>query len=366
MIPFGRKAQLLGLAVQVFLLACGHRGPEAGAPGPDSGTAVDGSPGGAPSATVRVRSASRSLPMLAAIANGFFEAENLSVDYTQFESSRPTFVQVSKQEIEVIISSTDNAINYQVNPNNPAGGILDVQIIFAHDNGLGLALVALPEFATAESLRGKRIAVDVPGSGFALPVAKIMREHGMEAGADYMMESAGGSPARLAGLLEKPPKWEAAIINAESVVRARELGLSVIGAVSDVVSPYLGGAGASSRKWLRGKPDVAERFIRGFYRGTMWLRDPANREAAIQLLVDVETPPELATKVYELNIAPDGLTEAALVDRAALRKVLALRDEFMGFETPQNLDFLASPDGGLYDLTFYTRATRDLEARSHR
>jgi hypothetical protein len=73
----------------------------------------------------------------------------------------------------------------------------------------------------------------------------------MEAGVDYTMQSAGGSPARLAGLLQDPPLWEAAIINAESVVRARELGLSVIGAVGDIIQPYLGGAAASSRWWLR-------------------------------------------------------------------------------------------------------------------
>jgi ABC-type nitrate/sulfonate/bicarbonate transport system substrate-binding protein len=343
----------------LLLVATGILAPSCSA-GSEGGSTESGGMSRKPD-LVRVRSASRSLPMLAALANGFFEDEKVEVDYTQFQSSRPTFIQVSDHEIEVILSSTDNAVNYQLNPNNPAGGILDVQIIFAHDNGLGLALVALPKFMTAESLRGKRIGVDVPGSGFALPVARIMRLHGMEAGVDYTMMSAGGSPARLEGLLSDPPQWEAAIINAESVVRARELGLTVIGTVGDIVQPYLGGAAASSRWWLRRNRDVAERFIRGFYRGTVWVQDAGNRAAAIELLVDDETTPELATKVYELNVAPDGLTDNAKLDREAFRNVLELRAEFDGYEEPQDLDRLASRRSGLYDLQYYEHAIERLD-----
>jgi ABC-type nitrate/sulfonate/bicarbonate transport system substrate-binding protein len=352
---FGMKTKVLGLAAAAgVLLACSSD---------DDGGGAECPPGqvGEP-ATVRVRSASRSMPILAALANGFFADENLTVDYAQFESSRPTFVQVSDHEMEVIISSTDNAINYQLNPGNAAGGILDVQIIFAHDEGLGLALVALPEFTTAESLRGQTIGVDVPGSGFALPVAKIMREHGMEANVDYMMASAGGSPARLDGLLTDPPMWQAAIINAESVVRARQLGLSVIGAIGDIIQPYLGGAAASSRWWLQNNPDVAERFIRGFYRGTVWVQDAANRDAAIDLLVDDETTPELAGKILDLNVAPDGLSDGAKIDPQGLLNVLALRDEFDGFEEPQDIQVLSSSESDLYDESYYTQALEGLNA----
>ncbi|MGH1555803.1 hypothetical protein ACRAWF_40115 [Streptomyces sp. L7] len=63
---------------------------------------------------VRVRSR-RDLPILAAVANQYFVEENLDVDYAQFVSSRPTFIQVDQREIEFIVSATDNAINYQLN-----------------------------------------------------------------------------------------------------------------------------------------------------------------------------------------------------------------------------------------------------------
>ncbi len=315
-----------------------------------------------PPPLVRVRSASRSLPMLAAIAAGYFSEENLSVDYTQFVSSRPTFIQVDAREIEIIISSMDNAINYQLNPSNPAGRILDNVIVAAHDVGLGLALAAAPPFTTAESLRGQRVGVDVPHSGFGLAAEKLLLEHGLLSDADYTLVPAGSTPARFQGLLDG--LWEAAIINAEGIVRAREAGLPVIEVVANVIEPYQGGVLAANRGWLADHPEVAVRFLRAFARGMIWVFDPENRAAAIQLLIDAETTPDLAAKVYDLNVGPDGLAERAALSPAGFRNVLELRSEFNGFEIPQDIDLLASPAGGLYDLSYYENAVERLRDSS--
>lgn len=294
---------------------------------------------------VRVRSASRSLPMLAAAANGFFTDEHLTVDYAQFVSSRPTFIQIDQQEIEFIISSMDNAINYQLNPGNPAGRILDNVIVGAHDLGLGLALTAASGYPDAESLRGRRVGVDVPHSGFGLAAEKILLTRGLVADTDYTLVSAGSTPARYQGLLDG--SWEAAIINAEGVVRARDDGLPVIGTVADIFDAYQGGVLAANRQWLAAHPAIAVRFLRAYVRGTMWVLDPRHRDAAIALLVGDDTPPALAAKIYDLNVAPDGLAPCGALSPAGFRNVLQLRDEFHGFETPQDIDRLTSPQGGL-------------------
>lgn len=299
--------------------------------------------------------------MLAALANGFFAQECLDVDYSQFVSSRPTFVQIDAQEIEFIISSMDNAINYQLNPGNPAGRILDNVIVGAHDLGLGLALVAAAGHPTAESLRQQRIGVDVPHSGFGLPAEKIMLSNGLVADRDYALVPAGSTPARFQGLLDG--RWEAAIINAEGVVRARAAGLPMIGVVSDLIQPYQGGVVAANRQWLQNNSSVAIGFLRALIRGTQWVFDRRHRAAAVDLLIDAETTAELAARIYDLNVAADGLAPRAALNRDGFRNVLELRNEFGGFEIPQDVDRLASPAGGLYDLSFYHRALRDRAVR---
>jgi ABC-type nitrate/sulfonate/bicarbonate transport system substrate-binding protein len=310
------------------------------------------------SSVVRVRSASRSLPMLAAVTKGFFSDENLTVDYSQFVSSRPTFIQIDQQEIEFIISSMDNSINYQLNPGNPAGRILDNVIVAAHDLGLGLTLTAAEGYPDAESLRGKRIGVDVPHSGFGLPAEKILLNKGLIADVDYTLVSAGSTPARYQGLLDG--SWEAAIINAEGVVRARADGLPVIGVATDLFSAYQGGILAANRQWLAQHSSIATRFLRAYVRGVAWVFDGRHRDEAISLLQDNETSQALAAATLDLNVGLDGLAPCGRLNLDGFRAVLELRDEFHGFETPQNIDLLVSQDGGLYNLSFYDAAVQKL------
>jgi hypothetical protein len=59
---------------------------------------------------------------------------------------------------------------------------------------------------------------------------------------------------------------------------------------------------------------------------------------------------------YDLNVSPDGLARHAALSHRGFRNVLELRNEFDGFETPQDIGFLASPKSGLFDLSFYRRA----------
>jgi ABC-type nitrate/sulfonate/bicarbonate transport system substrate-binding protein len=314
-----------------------------------------------PAAIVRVQSASSSLPIVAALANGYFTAENLIVQYSLFTSSKAAFLSLDDHALEIVVSSADNAVNYRLNPSNPTGKLLDCQIIFGHDLGLGLAMVALPGFETLASLRGQTIGVDVPGSGFALVAAKMMRAQGLEAGIDYTMVAAGGSPARLAGLLARPPLYQAAIINADSVVRAQADGLVELGTVADVLDPYLGGIGAASESWLKANPDVAIRFIRGLVRGMNWVRDREHRDAAVALLTDANTSVDLARQIYDGAVDHGGLIPRAKFNRRAFLNVLQLRQEFNGFALPEDPAVLASPASGLYDLSYYRRAVESDE-----
>jgi hypothetical protein len=166
--------------------------------------------------------------------------------------------------------------------------------------------------------------------------------------------SAGSTPARYQGLLNG--SWEAAIINAEGVIRAGADGLPVIGAVAELFKVYQGGVVAANRRWLAANPSVAVRFLQAYAHGMAWVFDPYHRDAAIALLADEETPPALAAAIYDLNVGPDGLAPCGTLSLSGFRTVLELRDEFHGFEIPQDIDRLASREGGLYDLSFYDSA----------
>jgi hypothetical protein len=114
----------------------------------------------------------------------------------------------------------------------------------------------------------------------------------------------------------------------------------------------------ATREWLQQNPDVAVRFIAACAKATDWSLDPANREEAIKLLMtQANTPRPLAEQLYQIQVKPGvGVLADVTIDRKGLLNVLTLRDEFGGFENPQNLHYLTTPASDLYDLSFYRAA----------
>ncbi len=310
---------------------------------------------------VRVAAPYVSLPVQVAFAQGFFKAENLKVESMQFAGSRQAFTQLEKSEIDLLLTSSDNPINYRFNPHNVLGHTLDVQILFGHDRGFGLGLVAQREIHTAEGLARKRVAVDAPDSGFAMTAFEMLSKHGLEHDRDYTVVSAGAFPLRLQGLRER--KFEATMLNGDTLARARAEGFSVVAQLSDVVTPYMGGVGVAREAWIRAHPELTVRFIRALYRAARWIQDPQHREAVIAVLTDAHTPPALAAQVYEICVAPNGLAKDAALDVDGLRLVLEVRAKFGGFETKPDIPFLASAQSGLYDLSYYRRAVSSDDPR---
>jgi hypothetical protein len=82
-------------------------------------------------------------------------------------SSPAQFRSLRAGEIDVALTSPDNVLAYRYNPGNPLGELIDARIVATLDRGMGLGLYGRPGL-TAEGLRGARVAVDVPWSGFAL------------------------------------------------------------------------------------------------------------------------------------------------------------------------------------------------------
>lgn len=310
---------------------------------------------------VRLAAPYFSLPVAVATARGFFEEEHLAVSYSIFSGSRQAFSLLSTNDVDVILSSSDNPVNYRLNSGNALGAVLDVQMIFGHDLGFNLSLVAQPGFTTVESLRGARLAVDAPDSGFALALYEILRHYGMEAGVDYAVVSAGATPIRLTGL--RAGDFEATVLNSDSLVRAESEGFPILAALADVASPYAGAAGIARESWLHANREVAVRVIRAIYRANRWVHDPAHHAAAVDLIIAYDpttTTEALAERIYDLSVADGGVIENARMSLDGLRTILEIRQEFGGFETPQDLETLLAPESGLYDLSYYEEAVRSL------
>jgi ABC-type nitrate/sulfonate/bicarbonate transport system substrate-binding protein len=323
--------------------------------GPTAASA-DRRPPPPPPTVVRLASPYFSLPTQVAISQGYFADENLDVQYSIFSGSKEGFRLLSTNQLDVMLSSADNAVNYRLNPHNALGALLDVQIIFGHDLGFDLSMVAQAPLTTIESLRGKALGVDAPDSGFALALYAIMRHHGMEAGVDYRVVSAGSTPNRLIAM--RAGTIDATVLNSDSLVRARAEGYPTLAGIGEVADPFLGAVGMARESWLANNRDTAVRVTHAYIRAARWLKNPANRSAAIALIVAPDTTAAVAAQIYDLSVKRTGVARDAKLNLDGIVTTLEVRDEFGGFEIPQDLDFLASPESGIYDLSYHARALR--------
>ncbi len=320
----------------------------------------------------------KSLPLIVADAKGFYAKHNLTVKYMQVQSSTQQFDYLGRDLYDVIQTSPDNVANYRLNTHNPlctdkVCATIDAQGFLGLDYGLNLRLVARPDIKKVEDLKGKTLSVDAENSGFAYVLYKILQQHGLKRGVDYNVISVGGVFQRYNDLMadqnpaqgQKPGLADATLLSSGFETRASNDGYVLLDPVSTIASPYIGTFAAAKTTWLQKNSDVATRFALAYYEALQWSFDPSNREEAInlwaaQLTSQSSTPRLLAEQLYDIHLQKGvGDIEDASIDHKAVYNILALRAEFGGFEDQQNLHRLASPESGLYDLSYYRKALRD-------
>ncbi len=97
-------------------------------------------------------------------------------------------------------------------------------------------------------------------------------------------------------------------------------------------------------------------FIRAYREGQDWLLNPANKKAAIDLLIAEvpETPPDLAENTYALLVAdPRGFDPGGKIDAAGSKRVLDLRRRY-GPQGKTVMDI-----GRFVDESYFERAVRN-------
>jgi len=300
----------------------------------------------------------RSLPMMAAEQQGFYERHGVEVEFGQVTSSTQQFQFLSDGQYDVVQTSPDNTANYRLNANNPIGKTVEAQGFIGLDYGMKLIVVARPEFDTVESLKDQAISVDALASGFAYVIYKILAEHGLERNHDYRVVSHGGVYDRFMALVVNDEDFAATLMSGGFETRAANLGFNLLDSVLDIANPYLGVWAAARADWLTANRQLAVHFIRAYQQATDWVFEPSNKDQCLEMLEAIpNTNQDLAEQLYEIQVTPGvGNVPDSSIDPRAVLNVLLIRQEFDGFEEPQDLEALVGPDTVLFDLSYREEA----------
>jgi len=128
---------------------------------------------------VRLGYFSASAVSMLAHDTGIYRANRLSVIEEAVPSSPEQFRRLLSGEYDLVLTSPDNVLNYRLNCRKPLQQAADIRILAGVDMGMGLSVMAAPDVSSINDLRGRRIGVDVPDSGFAYALFEVLDRAGL-------------------------------------------------------------------------------------------------------------------------------------------------------------------------------------------
>ena len=261
-----------------------------------------------------VGSASANLwPVMVGIKKGFFAAEDIKVDMVYVQANAGVIQQLTVDAVNVSVGS----------------GLVDP--IRAVDKGAPLAiariemqrppytLLAKPAIKSIKELKGKVVSV-----GGAKDITRIFFERMLApSGVDPKEVDqiyAGATSARLAAL--QSGAADAAILTAPYNFHAEAAGFTNLGRAADVVDMPFSGV-STNRNWAQAHQAALEKFLAVYTKSIAWLKDPANRQEAIDVMVSVSSlKPDDVSKSYDFLITSGFIEPTGTVSKAKLAKVV--------------------------------------------
>lgn len=202
-------------------------------------------------------------PLWAADKKGFFAREGLDVDVTVTRGTSPSMQALVAGSIKVALAANDGAI-----------GLVE--------KGVDLAMIAAGAKTTHmimgrkdikgyEDLRGKTIGSSTLTSGTAFLLRRVLRAKGLEYPKDYSLVNVGGSGPALTALISG--NVAAGILAVPLNFKAQQMGLNLIGKVSDVFPNYPLSSFSVRREWAAAHREAVVRFLRALVKARRWLED---------------------------------------------------------------------------------------------
>jgi ABC-type nitrate/sulfonate/bicarbonate transport system substrate-binding protein len=324
-----RIAVLAALGVGLGTLVV--RGPAAAQPAAPA--AVQPAPQPAvPSTARRLRIAAfeggHNLALWAAVRQGFFEDNGVTVITTYVPSSTVLLTGLADIKFDIGFLAIDNVIAYEEGQSDAkfVGDKPQLTALFGVDDGL-LTLAAAPAVKKVADLKGKTLSVDAMTTGYAFVLRELIARAGLQE-SDVKFVSSGGTGNRYRDLVAG--KHDGTLLRTPFELLAKDKGYRAL-ATAEALGPYLGTVAAARKQWSRDNEVAVVGFIRGYRAALAWVSDPKNRAIAEALLVANirDMTPALAKRSYDVLLAPKtGLIRDLSLDPARIQTVLGLRGKF--------------------------------------
>jgi ABC-type nitrate/sulfonate/bicarbonate transport system substrate-binding protein len=288
------------------------------------------------------------LPIWVAIDQGLFKKEGLEVKLDRTSGSVAQMQNLMAGKYQVASTSIDNIVAYAEGQGDVTLENFDVVAVGGVHSGLN-SVVSRPEVKTFAEIKGKPVAVDALGTGYAFVLFKILEKNGLAFQKDYSVVAVGGGTERLAALKEN--KAAAAVMSAPNDTEAKNLGYNILADAAKELGGYQGSAYALRRSWAKDHEKEAVAWLRALIAAHDWVF--ANKAGALAVLKkNIKDLADADAEIIysSLTTGSGGLNKGAEINVAGMKTVLSLRGEYA---TPKKN--LTDPEKYM-DLSFHKKA----------
>jgi ABC-type nitrate/sulfonate/bicarbonate transport system substrate-binding protein len=290
-------------------------------------------------------------PVYVGLAQGYFSKEKLDVHLTTIESSTVQIKGMMDGTYDLALTALDNVIAYDAGQGATKLDQKPDFFAFMGGEGGSLRLITAPDVKKVEGLKGRTLAVDAKNTGFAFVLYDIAAKHGLTA-SDYELLPVGNSQKRLDALTGGHA--QGALLNRPFDGFAEAKGFNDLVSMQDIFPHYQSSVGMARRAWSSEHRDALIAFVRAYVKASKWLFDPANKAAAIDVLMK-NTKDISAKQAEEIYATTTGagsvVSPTAALDPEGVATVVRLRG---AYGRPKR-DLQASD---FYDLSYYTAAMK--------
>jgi ABC-type nitrate/sulfonate/bicarbonate transport system substrate-binding protein len=246
--------------------------------------------------------------------SGMFKDQRLDVEVIQLSRPSEAVQALIGGSLNFAWVSADAFINAI-----EAGG--NVSIIGQAIGNPAFSVVTQPAIKSWSEVKGKTVAVSAPKDGAAIIFRLMAQPNGLKE-SDYTFISVGTTPNRYAALKSKAV--DVAIMGQPQDFLAADEGFRVLGRSDAVLKNYSFVMIGINKSWAANHRDSVVRYLATIRRAVDWLYNPANKTAAIDILLKALRKGERATmeKIYSIYFEEGSgriVTRGAEVDMEGLR-----------------------------------------------
>jgi ABC-type nitrate/sulfonate/bicarbonate transport system substrate-binding protein len=210
----------------------------------------------------------------------------------------------------------------------------DAVAIAAEFNNPVYSLVAQPGIGRISDLKGRLVGMADPGGSITYSMRRLLAANGVR-DTDVKMKIIDGTPARLTCL--RRGECAAVPLGQPQDLVAQSEGYRALGLSTEAVPEFLYTVTAARRSWAAKNQDTVVRYVRALAASFRFIRDPANRAAVAQAIVETTgVSTAIAERTLALYFEPDRrvLPRAGEIDIAGLARVIAFMEEAGQLKAP--------------------------------